>query len=277
MRRRFLCWFLLCIAGISACTPTTPSSAISSPDLPPKVADQSLTVFAASSLTEAFMELGERFSEENPGGKITFNFAGSQQLAQQLAQGAPADVFASADRKQMDAAVQTGRVATDSPKPFAQNRLTLVFPKDNPAGISQLRDLTKAGLKLVLAAEVVPVGRYSLDFLEKASQNPDFGSHFKGDVLQNVVSYEENTRAVLSKIVLGEADAGIVFVSDVSQVNPDSVGSLDIPDELNVVAEYYIAPINDSRFPEMAKDLIDFVLSPTGQDILARYGFIRVK
>jgi molybdate transport system substrate-binding protein len=234
-------------------------------------------VFAAASLSEAFTALGEHFLAENPGEKITFNFAGSQQLAQQLAQGAPADIFASADRKQMDVAIQAGRVSSESLQPFAQNRLVLVFPKANPAGLSQLEDLSKSGLKLILAAEAAPVGRYSLDFLEKASQDSSFGSGFKDEVLKNVVSYEENVRAVLSKVILGEADAGIVYASDISRANVEQVGSLAIPDDLNVLADYYLSPITDSQTPDLAKNFITFVLSTTGQDILARYGLIPLK
>jgi len=277
MHTRFLCGILLCFIGVSACTAATPSLGISSPESHANAAGQSLMVFAAASLSEAFTALGEHFLEGNSGEKITFNFAGSQQLAQQLAQGAPADIFASADRKQMDVAIQAGRVSGESLQPFAQNRLVLIFPKENPAGFRQLEDLSKPGLKLILAAEAAPVGRYSLDFLEKASQDSSFGSGFKDDVLKNVVSYEENVRAVLSKVILGEADAGIVYASDISRANVEEIGSLAIPDDLNVLADYYLSPITDSQTPDLAKNFITFVLSTTGQDILASYGLIPLR
>ena len=268
---------LLCFLALSACTTanpsisTTPTESLANPE------EHSLTVFAAASLSEAFTELGERFMAENLGVKITFNFAGSQQLAQQLAQGAPADVFASADRKQMDVATQAGRITSDSPQLFAQNRLVLIFPKENPANLKQLEDLTKPGIKLILAAEAVPVGRYSLDFLEKASQDPSFGPAFKENVLKNVVSYEENVRAVLSKVVLGEADAGIVYASDISPANVGDVGSLAIPEDLNILADYYLSPISDSQNSGLAQNFITFVLSKAGQDILASYGLIPLR
>jgi molybdate transport system substrate-binding protein len=119
----------------------------------------------------------------------------------------------------------------------------------------------------------VPVGGYALQFLEKASQSPNFGSDFEGKVLSNVVSYEENVRAVYSKVALGEADTGIVFVTDIPK-GDTRVGSLAIPDELNIVAVYPIAPIQDSYNPELAASFVEFVLSPTGQGILAGYGFL---
>jgi molybdate transport system substrate-binding protein len=233
---------------------------------------QTLTVFAAASLAEAFTEIGQGFEAGHPGVKVAFNFAGSQQLAQQLAQGAQADVFASANQAQMDAAVSAGRVAVGDVQIFAHNHLVVIYPKDNPADLARLQDLARPGLMLVMAAREVPVGSYSLQFLEKASQSPGFGGDFEGKALANAVSYEENVRAVYSKVALGEADAGIVYTSDIPKDDP-RVGSLAIPDELNVVAVYPIAPLEDSPNPELAASFVKFVISPTGQGILAGYGF----
>jgi molybdate transport system substrate-binding protein len=238
---------------------------------------ETLTAFAAASLTEAFTELGGQFESENPGTEMTFNFAGSQQLAQQIAQGAPADVFASADRKQMDAAIEAGRVDSDNVQALITNQLVVITPKDNPADVQSLADLARPGMKMLLAAEAVPVGRYSLEFLDKASQDPELGAGFKEAVVKNVVSYEENVRAVLSKVQLGEADAGIVYTSDVASTGAGEIGTLEIPDSLNVVATYYIAPLEDSPAPDLARSFIDYVLSPPGQQILSSYGFLPVK
>jgi molybdate transport system substrate-binding protein len=127
--------------------------------------------------------------------------------------------------------------------------------------VQTLTDLTRPGLKLLLAAEAVPVGRYSLEFLNKASQDPELGAGFKEAVLRNVVSYEENVRAVLSKVQLGEADAGIVYTSDVASSDSGEIGAVEIPDALNVVATYYIAPLKDSPAPDLAGSFIDRVLS----------------
>jgi len=263
MRLRILGSFVAACWLLSACQ----AGASKQSDNP-----QTLTVFAATSLTEAFTKIGQEFEAGHAGVKVEFNFAGSQQLAQQLAQGAQADVFASANQAQMDAAVSAGRVDAGTAEIFARNRLVVIYPKDNPASLTRLLDLAKPGLKLVLAAKEVPVGGYSLQFLEKASQSSDFGGYFGGNVLANVVSYEENVRAVYSKVALGEADAGIVYTSDIPK-DEARVGSLEIPDELNVLATYPIAPLQDSPNPELAASFVEFVISPAGQAILSEYGF----
>ena len=233
-----------------------------------------LNVFAAASLTDAFREIGTNFEQANPGTTITFNFAGSQQLIQQIVQGAPADVFAAANSKQMDAAVEAGSVAGDMQQIFAHNRLVVIFPKDNPAGLRELNDLARPGVKLDLAAKEVPAGQYALAFLDTAAADPAFGTAFKADTLKNVVSYEENVKAVLSKVVLGEADAGIVYVSDIAGDAAAKVGRLDIPDQLNTIADYPIAPINDSQHSAAAEQFVAYVLSPDAQAILAEHGFM---
>jgi molybdate transport system substrate-binding protein len=237
---------------------------------------QTLTVLAAASLTGPFSELGRQLEAQYPYTKVEFNFAGSQQLAQQLSQGAPADVFASASQKNMEAVVQAKRVAKDAPQIFVKNRLVLIYPKKNSAGLAELKDLAKPGLKLVFAAQDVPVGQYSLDFLDKASKDPGFGAAYKAEVLKNIVSYEENVKAVYTKVALNEADAGIVYLSDISPDGAGQIGSLDIPDALNVIAGYPIAAITDSQHPDLAKAFIELVLSTSGQQVLQRYHFIPI-
>lgn len=231
-----------------------------------------LTVSAAASLTAAFQEIGRQFEAQHPGTTVVFNFAGSQQLAEQLAQGAPADVFASANRKQMDAAVSSGRVSAEAPVDFLQNRLVVVTPNQQLEAIAGPEDLAKPGLKLVLAAKEVPIGQYALDFLDKAEESGKYGSDFKIKVLGNVVSYEQDVKAVLAKVGLGEADAGVVYATDASSA-AGSVTSLSIPDDLNVVAVYPIAPIADSEHADLAKAFVAFVRSPQGQAILTKFGF----
>jgi len=236
-----------------------------------------LNIFAAASLTESFNEIGKLFEANHPGVTVVFNFASSQQLAQQINEGAPADVFASANKKQMDAVIEARGIISGTQQTFAQNRLVVIYPQDNPASLKELKDLAKSDLKLIFAAKEVPVGQYSLDFLDKAVADPAFGTAFKEDVLANVVSYEDNVKAVLAKVALGEADAGIVYLSDISGADANKVGQIDIPEALNVIASYPIAPIMDRKSPEMAQAFIDLVLSQEGQDILAKYGFIPVK
>jgi molybdate transport system substrate-binding protein len=259
--------FALCLATllalVAACSPASAG--------PPPV---NLTVFAAASLTEAFTELGKNFQAEHADVTLTFNFAGSDQLAEQINQGAPADVFASANTQQMETAVGGSRIDAAAPRTFVRNRLVLVLPAGNPGGVATPRDLSRPGLRLVLAAEAVPVGQYSLDFLDKAAQDAEYGPAYKAGVLKNVVSYEENVKAVLTKVVLGEADAGIVYTSDVTGAAADQVDRLDIPDALNTVATYPIAALNDSPNAEAAQAFVDFVLSPVGQGVLAKYGFV---
>ncbi len=236
-----------------------------------------LTVFAAASLNEAFSAMAQGFEHTNPGTKITFNFAGSQQLVQQIAEGAPVDIFASANMKQMNEAVKLGRVDSASVRVFAHNRLVVVFPRENSARIRSLHDLSAPHLKIVLADKAVPVGQYALEFLEKCNRSAGYDSSFKQSVLSNVVSYEENVKAVLSKIVLGEADAGIVYTSDISKSVSERAGTIEIPDSLNVIAEYPIAIARDASLREQAEKFVRYILSDQGQHILTRFGFIPVK
>lgn len=266
----------LCIPGaedaqaLLTSAPAAPAAAASAAPLEPA----ELNVFAAASLTDAFNEMAQTFSAEHPGVNLTFNFAGSQQLAQQLGQGAPADVFASANRSQMNVAIEGGRVVSGTAETFVRNRLAVIYPTDNPAGITQLQDLAKPGVKVILAAKEVPVGQYSLDFLGKAISDTAFSPTYMDDVLKNVVSYEENVRAVLTKIALGEGDVGLVYTSDITGDGADKVGRLDIPDTLNTIATYPIAVVSDSAAPAQAQAFVDYILSLEGQAVLEKYGFI---
>jgi molybdate transport system substrate-binding protein len=232
-----------------------------------------LTVFAAASLTDAYRQIGKNFEKANPGVKVTFNFAGSQQLATQLGQGAPADVFASANTAQMNVAVNAGRVAKDASRIFVLNRLLVVTSPSSKVSITKLQDLAKPGLKLVFAAKAVPVGQYTLDFLDKAAKEPAFGSAYKDSVLKNVVSYEDNVRSVLTKVSLGEGDAGVVYVSDVVSSPKTPVKRLDIPPALNVIAFYPIAPVSDSKNAALAQKFVAYMFAGDTRLILARYGF----
>ena len=235
---------------------------------------QSLTVFAAASLTDAFNAIGKNFQAANPGTTVTFNFAGSQQLAQQIGQGAPADVFASANNAQMAVLIKSGQVISGSQRTFVRNRLVVIYPTANPGGLTKLQDLAKPGLKVVLADKTVPVGGYALDFLTKASASPDFTPTFSPTVLANVVSYETDVKQVLAKVSLGEADAGIVYTTDITADAAGKVGRLDIPDALNTIATYPIAAIKGSPNASLAQKFVDYVLSPDGQMVLVQFGFI---
>jgi molybdate transport system substrate-binding protein len=272
------CLSLLVLLLLSGCTARPAASLSAGPAADRTSSDTTtLTVFAAASLTEAFTELRQGFSAETPGVEVVFNFAGSQQLAQQIAQGAPADLFAAANTIQMNVAIASGRILTDTQRIFAHNELVVIVPSDNPAGLTTLQDLAKPGVKVVFAAEAVPVGRYSMEFLDKAEGDGRFGAGYKAAVIANVVSYEENVRAILAKVGLGEADAGIVYSSDVSGAVGAQVQRIDIPDDLNSVASYPVAPLSDTPHMATAQKFIDYLLSPTGQQMLEKYGFIAIK
>jgi molybdate transport system substrate-binding protein len=272
MRYLWITWFTTLAIALAGCSApgATPQGTVSVKPLEPLT----LTVMAAGSLTEAFTELGQQFQQENAHVTVQFNFAGSQQLAQQLAEGAPADVYASANAKQMSAVVDAGRIDDAAPRVFARNRLVVIVPAANPAGIAALADLAKPGLKLVLAAKEVPVGQYSLDFLDKTAADPAFEAGFREAVMANVVSYEENVKSVLAKVALGEADAGIVYTSDAGEGVSGQVARIDIPDSLNVIAAYPIAVVRDSAQSEAAQAFLDLVFSAAGQAILSRHGLL---
>ena len=234
-----------------------------------------LTVFAAASLTDVLGTLGRAFESSHPGTKVQFNFAGSQQLALQLQQGAKADVFASADERWMQAVRDSGLIAGE-PVVFARNRLVVVLPKTNPAGIARLQDLARAGLKLVIGAEAVPIGKYTRQMLERLSAVPGFGKDYGARVLANVASYEENVKGVVAKVQLGEADAGVVYRSDATGPSAAQLATMDIPDAGNVIATYPMAVAAASANPTLAAAFVDLVESVEGQAVLQRAGFMAV-
>ncbi|MDE3095955.1 MAG: molybdate ABC transporter substrate-binding protein [Chloroflexota bacterium] len=234
-----------------------------------------LTVFAAASLTDAFHAEATAFRQAHPGIDITFNFAGSPTLRTQLAQGARADVLATADMANMQEALKAG-VVRDAGVAFARNRLTIIVPKSNPAKIETPADLAKPGVKLVLAANGVPVGTYARQAIAKMAADPAFGADFAKRVLANVVSDESDVKAVVAKVQLGEADAGIVYTSDVTKAIMPDVFMVAIPDAYNVIADYPVAITKGAKRPDAAQAFIDFLLSVNGQAILALNGLTPV-
>lgn len=235
-------------------------------------ASQSLSVYAAASLTDAFTEIGKSFEAEHSEVTVVFNFGGSQNLRTQIEQGAPADVFASANTKEMDILVAQNFVTPNVPQIFLTNQLVVILPRNNPAGITSLEDLSNPGLKLVLAAEEVPAGRYARQVLENL--NSIFGGDYKDRVLANVVSNEDNIRQAVTKVQLGEADASIVYVSDAVAV--PELQKIEIPVDVNVLAEYPIAVLAESTNSNLSNDFIAYVLSTEGQTILKKWGFTPV-
>jgi molybdate transport system substrate-binding protein len=229
-----------------------------------------LTVFAASSLTDAFGELEKTFEERNPGTDVRQSFESSSTLLTQIQHGAPADVFASAAEEEMDTAVEDGLVS-GRPEIFVRNREVVMVPKDNPADIESIRDLARPGVKLVLAEEGVPAADYAVEILGKADAG--YGGGFKRDVLSNVVSREADVRASVSRVALGDAEATFGYASDYTPDIRDRVEVVQIPEDLNITATYPIAALEDARSPGLAREWVDLVMSDEGQRVLEKWGF----
>jgi len=236
---------------------------------------ETLTVFAAASLTDAFGAIATDFETAHADVKVVFNFGNSSTLAAQLAEGAPADVFASANDKQMDVARSAGRVV-DPIHIFAQNRLIIAVPADNPAHIQSLHDLAKPGLLLVVATPGAPVRDYTDRMLEQLAAVPAYGQAYRQAVIANIVSEEDTVRQVVAKVALGEADAGIAFQSDITPGVASDVTAIPIPTIYNPLTSYPIAVTNDTPHPQLARAFVDYVLSDAGQAVLAHWGFIPV-
>jgi molybdate transport system substrate-binding protein len=232
-----------------------------------------LTVLAASSLTDALGELATTFQEQNPDTEVRTSFGGSSELLAQIEQGAPADVFASADGDKMDTALQEDLV--NEPQTFARNRPIVIVPRNNPAGIHGLQDLADPGTKLVLAQDGVPIAEYANRILTNADS--EYGGNLEQQVMNNVVSREANVRASANRVALGEADATFVYITDVTLDIEDQVEVIEIPKDLNVIAYYPIATLKEANNPELAQQWVDLVLSDEGQRLLEEYGFERVR
>jgi molybdate transport system substrate-binding protein len=218
-----------------------------------------VTVFAAASLTEAFTAIGDAFMAAHPDTSVTFNFAASSELATQVVNGAPVDVYVSADLAAMARLTDAGLAAED-PVVFTTNRAEIIVEPGNPLGLTGIEDLAAADLVLVTCAPTVPCGIYATQIFDNAGVDvtPD--------------SFEQNVKAVVTKVTLGEADAGIAYATDVLAAGDDADG-VEIPDDLNVTAEYPIVTTTSASNPDGAAAFVDFVLGPAGQDILRSLGF----
>jgi molybdate transport system substrate-binding protein len=247
---------LAAIAVVAALCSSCGNSAAASSS--PSSVSGTITVFAASSLTAAYTAIGKDFEKAHPGSMVTFSFGGSSTLVAQIQQGAIGDVFASADQPNMQKAVDAGLVA-ESPSIFAHNRLEIVVGAGNPKHITGLSDVAHSALVVVLCAPAIPCGRYAAQALQKAG------------VTVKPASQETDVKAVVSRVALGEADAGIVYVTDVKAAGA-GVQGVEIPLSLNVVADYPVAILKDSQNAPLAKAFVSYLLG-AGQPTLARYGF----
>jgi molybdate transport system substrate-binding protein len=220
-----------------------------------------ITVFAAASLKQTFTDIGEQFKSENPGAAVEFSFAGSSDLATQLSQGAQADVFASADTTNMDKAVHAGLLLGD-PVNFASNTLTIAVAPGNPKKIASFKDLTQQGLNVVVCAPQVPCG--------SATQKVEQAT----GVTLDPVSEESSVSDVLNKVTTGQADAGLVYVTDAKGAG-DKVAAAPFPEAAGAANTYPIAVLKDSKNPELARKFVDLVTSEAGQKILSAAGFAK--
>lgn len=245
------------VAGCSTTTEQPSTTGSTEPSSSAVTGD--LTVFAAASLKSTFTELGSTFEAENPGTKVNFNFAGSSDLVTQLTQGAPADVFASADEKNMTKAVD-GDVVTGEPVDFATNTLTIVTPPGNPAGVTSFADLAKPDTQVVVCAPQVPCGS-ATERIEKAT-----------GVTLTPVSEESAVTDVLGKITSGQADAGLVYVTDAIGAG-DKVTAVPFPESADAVNTYPITVLKDAANPEAAQAFVELVTGSKGQEVLAAAGF----
>jgi molybdate transport system substrate-binding protein len=240
-----------------ACGDDSSSSASTATTGTPNVTGD-LTVFAAASLTESFKAVGTAFEKDNPGVKVTFNFGASSTLVTQIMQGAPVDVYASADTANMKKLADAG--GATNPTTFATNKLRIIVGKGNPKAIVGVADLAKAGITTVTCAPEVPIGRYAADVFVKAG------------VTVTPKSLEADVKGVVNKVTLGEADAGIVYATDVEAAG-DKAAGVTIPDNLNTIATYPIVATKDAKNSAGAAAFVKYVASPAGQRILATYGF----
>lgn len=235
-----------------------------------------LFVFTAASLTGAFTEIGHLLEKET-NISVAFNFDGSQALRTQIENGAYADVFASANTKQMNALKKDGLMNNSSISIFTKNKLSLIIPKDNPAKVHNLTDLTTPGLKIVVGTKDVPVGDYALQIINKLGNDSAYGPDYKTKVLANIISQETNVNYVVTKVALGEADAGFAYVSDVTEDLAAKVDKINIPDEYNVIAEYPMGLLKESKYPVEADEFMNLVKSEEGKAILEKYGFAPIE
>ncbi len=231
-----------------------------------------LTIFTAASLTGAFGEIGQLYTNET-NINVAFNFDGSQNLRTQIENGAYADVFASANTKQMNALKRDQLMNNSSIIIFTKNKLSLIVPKDNPARISNLTDLAKPGLKIIMGTKDVPVGDYALQIINRLGNDSAYGPDYKTRVMANIISQETTVNYVVTKVALAEADVGFAYVSDVTKDLASKVDKIDIPDEYNVIGEYPIGVLKDSKYPAKSQEFINLVTSEQGKAILEKYGF----
>jgi molybdate transport system substrate-binding protein len=259
--------------GASPSASAVPSAApsVAPASAPPSAGAVGLTIFGAASLKGALEKAKAAYETANPGTTLTLSTDSSSALETQIEQGAPADVFLSADttnpKKLVDAGLADGTAVT-----FAGNKLTIIVPTDNPAGIRTPADLAKSGIKVIAAGDEVPITKYATQLVGNLAKEAGYPANFVAAYIANIASKEDNVKAIVAKIELGEGDAGIVYVTDAKAST--KAATIDVPDSANVPATYDGVVVKASRNVAAAKTFLDWFAGPDGQPILGGLGFV---
>lgn len=232
-----------------------------------------LTVFCGAGLSGAFNEIGQLYQNAS-GIMVEFNFDGAPALRAQIEQGAYADLLACADYKHMNALRAEGYVNNSTVRTFAENEMAVVLPLHNPANILSLADLARPGTLVLMGTPELPAGYHAREVLSKLANDSEYGPDYRDKVMANIVSQETTVNRIVSKVALGEADAGFAFASDVSPAMVGKVTKISIPDRYNVAVDFPIGALKQSRQAREAQNFIDLVISPQGQAVLEKYEFI---
>jgi molybdate transport system substrate-binding protein len=256
----------------AAATAPSPSAvAIAGQPVGPQATGE-ITVFAAASLTDVFNAMSQSFQQANPNAHLTFNFASSGTLVTQLSQGAKADAFAAADQNTMNNARNAGALSGQD-QIFARNSLIIIVPTANPARITGLKDLANPGVKVVTADTSVPIGQYTQNMLMKASADPSYGSDFQSKFRANVVSQQTDDKQIVAQVQLGEADAAVVYATDITPSTQSQLTPFQIPGQFNTEVVYSIASTRGDN-PSGGQAFVSYVLSPAGQAVLKMWNFL---
>jgi molybdate transport system substrate-binding protein len=272
---RLVAAVLVMTAAVTACSsgagaaPASTAAPASAPGQAGSIGE--LQVYAAASLTDALAKVADAWDEANPASTLTTSTDSSAALETKIEQGAPADVFLSADTANPQKLVDAG-LASGSAVSFAGNRLVLIVPKGNPAGIQSAQDLARPGLKIIAAGDKVPITKYATQLVANLAREPGYPSDFATAYAANIASQEDNVSGIVSKVELGEGDAGIVYVTDARA--SDRVDTIDVPGAANVPAAYAGVVVKAARNPGAATAFLDWLVGPDGQAILASFGFL---
>jgi molybdate transport system substrate-binding protein len=263
-----------CSGGASSSPAASPSAAVGVPSNAPTSATPAavdLTVYGAASLKGALEKAKSAYEAAVPGVTLTISTDASSALATKIEQGAPADVFLSADTKNPQALVDKG--LTDGPAvSFAGNKLTVIVPTDNPAGITTPADLAKAGVKVIAAGDEVPITKYATQLVDNLAKEPGYPADFAAAYAANIVSKEDNVKAVVAKVELGEGDAGIVYLTDAAAST--KVATVEVPESANVLATYAGVVVKATPNAAAAQSFLAWFAGPDGRAILAGFGFL---